>query len=140
MAQAKLLEITKRAHFRITERGRQILQSNPAKIDVQVLEQFLEFLDFKKRSRSPEIIIPPAEVMSEVETTTKLATPDELLRTTIGDLDLTLASEVLDRVMAAPPAFFESLIVELLLKMGYGGSREEAGRAIGKVGMAELMA
>jgi restriction system protein len=135
MVQAKLLEATRRAHFRITERGRQILQTNPAKIDVQVLEQFPEFLDFKMRSREAQKSpIPPTEAAPEVEAVTKLATPDELLRTTIADLDLALAGELLDRVMAAPPAFFESLIVDLLLKMGYGGSREEAGRAIGKSG------
>jgi restriction system protein len=140
MAQAKLLESTKRAHFRITERGRQILQSNPAKIDAQALEQFPEFVDFKKRSREAQkSSIPMTEAAApEVDAVTKLATPDELLRTTIADLDLALGSELLDRVMAAPPAFFESLIVDLLLKMGYGGSREEAGRAIGKVGMVGL--
>src|SRR5262245_22782301 len=88
MAQAKLLEITKRAHFRITERGRQVLLSKPAKVDVQLLEQFPEFLDFKERRREaqkpPTTAIQPAP---ESDTAAKLATPDELLRTTIADLD-----------------------------------------------------
>src|SRR5262249_21329036 len=121
--------------FRITERGRQVLLSKPAKVDVQLLEQFPEFLDFKERRREaqkpPTTAIQPAP---ESDTAAKLATPDELLRTTIADLDSALATELLGRVMAAPPAFFESLIVDLLLKMGYGGSREDAGRAIGKSG------
>jgi len=133
MAQAKLLEITKRAHFRITERGREVLLSKPSKVDVQLLEQFPEFLDFKKRSREAQKS-PTTATETAPESVTKLATPDELLRTTIADLDSALTSELLGRVMAAPPAFFESLIVDLLLKMGYGGSREDAGRAIGKSG------
>jgi restriction system protein len=66
--------------------------------------------------------------------TEKTATPDEILRSTISDLETTLAQELLDRILAAPPVFFESLIVTLLLSMGYGGSREDAGRAIGKSG------
>jgi restriction system protein len=133
LAQAKLLEITRRAYFRLTERGRDVLRENPAKVDVQLLERFPEFNEFKQRSRNsqgatsgPQPTVP--------EPTAKLATPDELLRTTIADLDAALSSELLDRILAAPPAFFESLIVTLLLSMGYGGSREEAGRAIGKSG------
>ena len=63
-----------------------------------------------------------------------MATPDELLRTTIKNIEATLSSELLDRILAAPPVFFEELIVSLLLRMGYGGAREEAGRAIGKSG------
>lgn len=69
-----------------------------------------------------------------LEPAAKLATPDELLRATIADLEAALSRELLDRIIAAPPAFFESLIVTLLLSMGYGGSREDAGRAIGKSG------
>ena len=63
-----------------------------------------------------------------------MATPDELLRATITSIEAALSSELLDRVSAAPPIFFEELIVTLLLRMGYGGAREEAGRAIGKSG------
>lgn len=135
MAQSKLLEITRRAHFRITERGREVLAENPGKIDLQLLERFPEFQDFRTRSREAQKTPATGTVAPlEVEATTKLATPDEVLRTTIADLDAVLASELLDRILAAPPAFFENLIVDLLLKMGYGGSREDAGRAIGKSG------
>jgi restriction system protein len=122
MAQAKLLEITRRAHFRLTERGREVLSKNPSKIDNQLLDQFPEFKEFKARSheaKQPTL----ASATAGPETQNKLATPDEVLRTTVADLDIVLASELLDRVLAAPPAFFESLIVDLLLKMGYGGSR-----------------
>jgi restriction system protein len=133
MAQAKLLEITRRAHFRITERGRQVLQQNPSRIDNQLLDQFPEFQEFKLRSREaePQPATPPAP---GTEPPNKFATPDEVLRTTVADLDVVLASELLDRILAAPPAFFENVIVDLLITMGYGGSRAEAGRAIGRSG------
>ena len=134
MAQAKLVEITRRAHFRIAERGREVLREKPARIGVQFLERFPEFNEFRERRRAVADEAAPSALDISPEPTVKLSTPDELLRTTIADLDAALSSELLDRILAAPPAFFESLIVTLLLNMGYGGSREDAGRAIGKSG------
>jgi restriction system protein len=135
LAQAKLLEITRRAYFRITERGLKVLQEKPEMVDLHLLERFPEFIEFKARSREAQKASPsPPTGQLEIEATTKLATPDELLRTTIADIETVLASELLDHILGAPPAFFENLIVSLLLKMGYGGSREEAGKAIGKSG------
>jgi restriction system protein len=64
----------------------------------------------------------------------EVATPDEILRTNVRRIDAALSKELLDRILAQPPAFFENLIVSLLLSMGYGGAREDAGRAIGKSG------
>ncbi len=61
-------------------------------------------------------------------------TPDELLRSTVKQIETALKKELLDRILAAPPVFFESLIVALLLAMGYGGSREEAGKIVGRSG------
>ena len=61
-------------------------------------------------------------------------TPDELLRNTVKQIETALRKELLDRVIVAPPAFFESLIVKLLLAMGYGGSREDSGRIVGQSG------
>jgi restriction system protein len=135
LAQAKLLEITRRAYFRITERGLQVLQEKPEKVDLHLLERFPEFIEFKARSREAQKVSTSSPTgQLETEATAKIATPDELLRTTVADLETVLASELLDRILAAPPAFFENLIVTLLLSMGYGGSREGAGRAIGKSG------
>lgn len=136
LAQAKLVEMTRRTHFRITERGRDVLREKPAKIDVQLLERFPEFNEFRERRRNDgaEPTLDAALPGLALEPAAKLATPDELLRATIADLEAALSRELLDRIIAAPPAFFESLIVTLLLSMGYGGSRENAGRAIGKSG------
>ena len=132
-----ILEITRRAHFRITDRGQEVLRENPAKVDVRLLERFPEFNEFKQRARDSQtggLSPSTAEVTSTAETVGRLATPDELLRATITDIEAALSSELLDRILAAPPVFFEELIVTLLLRMGYGGAREEAGRAIGKSG------
>jgi restriction system protein len=141
LAQAKLLENTRHGHFRLTERGREVLRESPARVDVPFLHRFTEFNEFKERSRASQNPIrdklpnatPVGPNAVEAEDTTN-ATPDELLRATVADLEAALSSELLERILAASPAFFEGLIVTLLLGMGYGGSREEAGRAIGKSG------
>jgi restriction system protein len=135
LAQAKLLEITRRAYFRITDRGREILRENPKRVDVRLLERFPEFNEFKQRARESQtggLSPSTAEITTSAEA--KLATPDELLRGTIADIEAALSSELLNRILTAPPAFFEELIVTLLMRMGYGGEREEAGRAVGKSG------
>lgn len=137
LAQAKLLEVTRRAHFRITDRGRTVLQENPPKIDVKLLERFPEFNEFRQRAKEPAIAVdgpPSSNTSASTSTAQQLATPDELLRSTINNIEAALSSELLGRILAAPPVFFEELIVTLLLRMGYGGAREEAGRAIGKTG------
>ena len=137
LSQAGLLEIPRRAYFRITPRGRDVLKDDPARIDVELLRKFPEFLDFQTRERArrtpdalpttkPPIVARPEQLAA--------ATPDEILRDTINDLERSLSGELLQRILSAPPVFFENLIVQLLLSMGYGGSREDAGRAIGKSG------
>jgi restriction system protein len=133
LVQAGLLEATKRAHFRITDRGKKSLAERPARIDDEYLSRFAEFVQFKERGRVPGTEASmslgetaPAPVQSE--------TPDELLRSTVKQIEAALKKELLGRILAAPPAFFESLIVALLLAMGYGGSREEAGKIVGRSG------
>jgi restriction system protein len=133
LVQAGLLEATKRAHFKITDRGKKALVEGPPRIDNGYLSQFAEFLQFKDRSKSPG-----SEAFTSVGETPTVPldaeTPDELLRGTVKQIDIALKKELLDRILAAPPAFFESLIVALLLAMGYGGSREEAGKIVGRSG------
>jgi len=133
LVQAGLLEATKRAHFKITNRGKKTLAGNPSRIDGQFLSQFPEFIQFKERGKAPgtEVLThdgeaPRAPLQAE--------TPDELLRSTVKQIETALKKELLDRILAAPPAFFEGLIVALLLAMGYGGSREEAGKIVGRSG------
>jgi restriction system protein len=136
LSQAGLLEQPRRAYFRITARGREVLKDNPRKIDIDFLNKFPEFLDFKTRLRSGKAsdTQSAAESVSRLDPVIGAATPDEILRETVKDLERSLSSDLLQRILSAPPVFFENLIVTLLLGMGYGGSREDAGRAIGKSG------
>lgn len=123
LAQAGLLHQTRRGHFRITERGSEVLRKRPARLDVKYLERFREFQEFRKRRRPP-----PGPTRPDG------ATPDEALAEAYQRHRQALASELLQLVKSSSPAFFERLVVDLLLAMGYGGSREEAGRAVGGSG------
>jgi restriction system protein len=135
LVQAKLLEVTKRGHFKITDRGRKVLATNPVRVDKRLLDQFPDFNEFLERTRDGAVASKSANNNDSTETTSdKLLTPDEVLRTTIAQMDEALSLDLLHRIRIAPPVFFEELIVTLLLTMGYGGSREGAGRAIGKTG------
>jgi restriction system protein len=128
LAKAGLLEVTRRGHFRITDRGRDVLREKPESINVRYLERFPEFVSFRQLSRQPE-----GDDSKEGEESPN-ATPEELLEQSYEKLREALAAEILSRVMNASPAFFERLVVELLVRMGYGGSLQDAGRAIGKSG------
>lgn len=126
MKKAGLLESPRRGYFRITSRGLKVLRAKPAKIDVSFLEQFPEFVEFRSRRRETEATTDLLEQAQE--------TPAELLERAYQDLRRELARELLDYVKKCSPQFFEQLVVDLLVKMGYGGSREDAARAIGRTG------
>jgi len=130
LTKAGLLEKTRRSHWTISERGRQVLAANPARIDVKFLRQFEEFLEFQalKGTRSGAGVS-TTEVTADQDTT-----PEESLEAAYGRLRDALVGEVIQQVKSAPPSLFETIVVELLLKMGYGGSRQDAGRAIGRSG------
>lgn len=126
MKKAGLLDTTRRAFFKISERGREVLNNKPARIDAKFLSQFQEFKDFKAlRHEKNE---------SENETQPELKTPEEALENAYEDLRSDLASEVLLRLRSSPPGMFEKTVVELVVRMGYGGSLRDAGQAIGKSG------
>jgi restriction system protein len=135
LAKAGLLESTRRGHFRTTPRGQQVLASRPSRIDVSFLDQFPEFQEFKARSRAsqtkPVTGTGPTDL---VEIDGKTETPDEVMRAAHKQIESALALDLLDRIRAAPPEFFERLIVNLLLSMGFGGSVADAGRALGGSG------
>jgi restriction system protein len=133
LAQAKLLEATRRSFFRITDRGRSVLSENLPKIDAKFLRQFAEFNVFVGGGEKPELPTEEIAPLLEAKAVTG-STPDELLRATVREVESALASDLISRICGATPAFFERLVVDLLLAMGYGGSRTEAGRALGKTG------
>ncbi|MEW6247551.1 MAG: winged helix-turn-helix domain-containing protein [Nitrospirota bacterium] len=125
LAKAGLLERTGRGKFRITDRGLKVLSSRPSEIDAKFLKQFPEFLEFQKGTRS-------SQKEEEIEDTQR--TPFETLEVAYQDLRRALAQDVLDRVKRCSPKFFEKLVVDLLVAIGYGGSRKDAGQALGRRG------
>jgi len=128
LRKAELVERTGRGRIRITERGRQVLGTKPERINIRFLRQFPEFLEFQQGTRR-------TESEDGVGTTEEAqATPEETLEASYLNLRRTLAQELLDRVKKCPPKFFEKLVVDLLVSMGYGGSRKDAGQAIGQSG------
>lgn len=126
LTKARLLETTKRAHFKITSRGLSVLSAPPAKIDIKFLSQWDEFKEFRFAPSQPKKSSDPQSVPD--------MTPDETMRAAHGAINEALADELLSKIRSAPPAFFETLTVKLLVAMGYGGSLEDAGRALGKSG------
>ena len=132
LVKAGLAEGTRRGYYRITPRGQAALADVMATINNAYLDQFKEFQDFKVKVNEAD----GATATTPTQASAPLSneTPDEALRKAHGAITGALAADLLDRVRKATPAFFEKLIVELLLAMGYGGTSEEAGRALGQSG------
>lgn len=122
-----LVMSTRRGYFKITDKGIDVLNRKPEKINVQFLEQFQEFRDFRALRHKKED--EEKEDQEIIETT-----PEEALETAYQRLRDDLAIELLQQIKSSSPSQFEKLVVELLVKMGYGGSRHDAGKAIGKSG------
>jgi restriction system protein len=130
LGKAGLIESTRRGHFKITARGRQVIESKLAHIDNNFLSQFEEFEKWRRSAQEAaddQHAAAPA-IVNQTET------PDEIMRAAHRQIETALAQELLDRIRSAPPDFFERLIVNLLRKMGFGGSVADAGRALGRSG------
>jgi restriction system protein len=128
MTRAGLFSSVKRGHFQITERGLSVLAEKPARVDIKFLDRFPEFVEFRTKKDHAD------DTTSDDEATESAATPEETLESAYQRIRRDLAAELLDRVKKSSPAFFEQLVVTLLLRMGYGGSRQDAGKAIGRSG------
>jgi len=131
LKQAGLLETPRRGYFLITERGRQVLDEPPQRIDIGFLSRYPEFREFRSRrfeNQGGHRLPPDGE--SE--------TPEEVIEAAYRDLRESLARDLLQQVKSSPASFFERLVVDLLLKMGYGGTRQDAGAAIGRGGDAGI--
>jgi len=126
--QAKVLESSRRAHFKITKRGKELHRKGYDRIDIKILNQYQEFIDFHAPTKSDkeESTTPQLEEQS--------STPEEILQKAYLNIRNDLASEILDKVKTNTPDFFEDLVVDLMVAMGYGGSRVDAGESIGKSG------
>ncbi len=124
LLKAGLLESQKRAIFKITSRGQQVLGQNHQRIDIAFLKQFPEFIEFLRPGNSNE-----SQQATNEQIDTAQSTPEEILEDSYQNIRRTLAQDLLAKIKASPPAFFERLVVELLVKMGYGGSIKDAGKA-----------
>lgn len=129
LKQAGLLSSPKRGYFTITTKGLDLLKTNPSHINTAILEQYPEFLEFKSRKKTNEesLIEPEPQLASSL-------TPEDSLASAYTNLRNALHLELLAAVKDSTPSFFERLVVDLLVKMGYGGNRQDAGRALGKSG------
>lgn len=126
-SQAKILESPKRGYFRITERGKLLHAQNHPKIDVKILNQYPEFLEFHTyKPTKPSQPEPPQDISIE--------TPEEILEKAYQNIRGNLISEILQRIKGNSPVFFERLVVDLMVAMGYGGSRSDAGQSVGQSG------
>jgi len=126
--QARVLESTRRAHFRITERGEKLHKQGHKRIDIKILNQYPEFVEFHTANKNDK----DDSSASQVED--HQSTPEELLQKAYLNIRNDLALELLDKVKSNTPDFFENLVVDLMVSMGYGGSRADAGQSIGKSG------
>lgn len=129
LKKAGLLASPKRATFVITDLGRQTLAKNLDRIDNRYLRQFPSFLEFQNISHNGDETEEGTESL-EIQK----QTPEETLDKAYQSIRESLAFDLLNKVVQLSPAFFERLVVELLVKMGYGGSIKDAGKAIGKSG------
>ncbi len=138
LKQAGLLEQPKRGNVRISQRGEAVLASNPPNIHNRLLQSFEEFRDFLSRTKSTSVTVPAVTTSTAEAMATALAeassTPEEQIASASLTLDEALRDALLARIAEGTPAFFEKLIVDLLLSMGYGGSRADAGEQLGGTG------
>jgi restriction system protein len=131
LKQAQLIEVMSRGAYRITARGRVVVESGVQRVDANLLEQFPEFREFLGRERSQKVAVRP-------EATPLLGdgefSPEENLTKAYRILRTALAAQLLDTLKSVEPSRFEEIVIDVLQAMGYGGGREGAARAIGRVG------
>jgi restriction system protein len=125
MKKAGLLESPRRGYFQITDQGIQALEQKPEMINVKFLERYPEFLEFKTKSNTKS-------TTTEIDTTvpTEERTPREVMEDAYVTIRSGLVGELREQIMDSSPSFFERLVVDLLVRMGYGGTRQEAGRPL----------
>lgn len=136
LTKAGLLELTRKGYFALTERGKEALQDT-AEINNAYLKRYNEFVEFleKKNDKSDldndEMVVNSTQVTSDDSSEN---TPDETLREAYNTINRAMASDILELTRKVTPAFFERLLIDLLVAMGYGGSSEDAARELGKSG------
>lgn len=130
LKQAGLVDSPKRGTIKITDRGLKLLTENHERIDVKLLNRYEEFRNFRSRRHTDG----QGSTSSQPPEQEPEQTPEDALAAAYAKLRENLEAEVLAQIKAASPSFFERLVIDLLVAMGYGGSRQDAGRAVGRSG------
>jgi len=129
MKKAGLIESSRRGYLNITDRGLDLLKSKPAEINSKFLERYEEFIEFRSKSGSSN-----GKNLSAIVNETDGQTPVESIETAHGTIRRNLGTELIEQIKSCSPGFFEKLVVEVLVAMGYGGTRKDAGKVIGGSG------
>ncbi len=130
ITQAGLLTAPRRGVSMITDRGHESLRTHPERIDLRVLNGYEEYREFRNRRKTPgeeEIDSPELGIQDS-------QTPEELLENAYVQVRRQIESELLAQIKSSPPEFLERVVVDLVVRMGYGGSRKDAGEALGRSG------
>jgi len=123
-----LIESFNRGQFKITELGKTVLEKKPIYLNLRLLKELPSFLEGKSDPKTNNSGIEPLDSSDIKET------PEEILESSYLNIRKNLSQELLLKIKSCKPSFFETLVVELLVKMGYGGTMKEAGKSIGKSG------
>jgi restriction system protein len=132
LKKAGLLTDPRRSHFQITDRGRELLKKKPSSVSTKDLREYAEFNEFQHKSNQR------GSIEDQGEDHSTYSTPEEALEYGFQKLTENLSDDLLEKIKACSPAFFERLVVELLVKIGYGGSLKEAASIVGKSGDAGI--
>jgi restriction system protein len=131
---AGALKRTRRSHFVVTDRGKELLKQYPDKIDGSVLQQFPEFLAFKNAKAQLDSGEEADQSEDQVVRELPSVTPEDMIETAEAAISEKLRTQLLDHIQEQPPSFFERLVIDLIIAMGYGGSRNNVVQELGKSG------
>jgi restriction system protein len=134
MSKAGLVSSPKRGTFVATDAGRDLLTRNPSHIDLDLLRKYPSFEEFYRGDQADAVQASPTEAVPSAQSAVPQSTPEEQIERAFVTLQSALRTELLERISQNTPAFFEELIIDLLVKMGYGGSRPDAAAQLGRSG------
>jgi restriction system protein len=121
LTMAGLLEKTGKGRFRITQRGKEALSSNPSTINMRFLFQFPEYAEARNKAKTDTAVEPASHA-----STSEVASPQERIELAFRELNNSLTTELRSKLASIDPFRFEQVVLDLVVKMGYGGSKKEA--------------
>ena len=129
LTMARLLEKTGKGRFRITQPGKDALSSNPSTINMRFLLQFPEYAEARRKAKTDTPVDAPVET-----TVSENASPQERIELAFRELNTSLTTELREKLASIDPFRFEQVVLDLLVKMGYGGSKKEAAQVTQRTG------